>query len=75
MCVYTALVLARIGSLKIQHRHVLGVHDFGKASLQAMASGPDLRNRQDCPIVLIGHSMGGLVIKWASLDLRTKTPN
>ena len=41
------------------------VHDFGKALLQALADSPDLRNRQDCPIVLIGHSMGGLVIKWA----------
>lgn len=56
-----------------QVRHALDVHDFGKALLQAMAGSPDLRNRQDCPIVLIGHSMGGLVIKWAFL-LSQKDP-
>ena len=46
-------------------KHAFDVHDFGKALLQALADSPDLKNRQDCPLVLIGHSMGGLVIKWA----------
>ena len=40
---------------------------------QATASSPNLRNRQDCPIVLIAHSIGGLVIKWAFL-LSQKDP-
>ena len=56
-----------------KNQHALDVHDFGKALLQAMAHSPDLRVRQDCPIVLIGHSMGGLVIKWAFM-LAQKDP-
>lgn len=43
----------------------LNLHDFGRALLQEMKISPHIRNGGGSPIVLIGHSMGGLVIKKA----------
>ncbi|KAI1329481.1 hypothetical protein F5Y16DRAFT_99678 [Xylariaceae sp. FL0255] len=42
---------------------ILNVHDFGTSLLEEMRNSPYLRD--DGPIILIGHSMGGLVIKKA----------
>ncbi|KAI0406840.1 NACHT and WD domain protein [Xylaria palmicola] len=44
---------------------VLNVHDFGQALYQELRSSPYLRKTPDLPIIMIGHSMGGLVIKKA----------
>jgi triacylglycerol esterase/lipase EstA (alpha/beta hydrolase family) len=41
---------------------VLDIDDFGKALLSALSSSKCLGSTET-PIVLIGHSMGGLVIK------------
>ncbi len=43
----------------------LHIHDFGKSLLGAMSDNVHLRGNRDSPIVFIGHSMGGLVIKKA----------
>ncbi|KAL2108516.1 hypothetical protein VUR80DRAFT_3732 [Thermomyces stellatus] len=45
----------------------LDVHDFGQALYEEMRSSPFLRQNPSNPIVLVGHSMGGLVIKKAYL--------
>ncbi|KAF4472601.1 NACHT and WD domain [Fusarium albosuccineum] len=41
----------------------LDIHDFGRSLFGEMRTSPELRNGKPNPIVLIGHSMGGLVIK------------
>ena len=42
----------------------LTVHDFGQALLAAIHNSPTLnQSEKDTPIVLVGHSMGGVVIK------------
>ena len=46
---------------------VLNVHDFGRKLLGELQTSSFLRRSRDTPIVLIGHSMGGLVIKKAYL--------
>lgn len=51
----------------------LDLHDFGRALLTEMKTSPFLRKRET-PIILIGHSMGGLVIKKAYL-LAQQDPN
>ncbi|VUC28138.1 unnamed protein product [Clonostachys rosea] len=43
----------------------LNVHDFGQSLLEEMRNAPQLRNNTQRPIILIGHSMGGLIIKKA----------
>ncbi|KUI53165.1 Vegetative incompatibility protein HET-E-1 [Cytospora mali] len=43
----------------------LDVHDFGQSLLEEMRNSPYLRDDQKRPIMLLGHSMGGLVIKKA----------
>ncbi|KAI3341086.1 hypothetical protein F4824DRAFT_363930 [Ustulina deusta] len=43
----------------------LDLHDFGRALLAEMNTSPFLRRARETPILLIGHSMGGLVIKKA----------
>ncbi|KAF2759863.1 hypothetical protein EJ05DRAFT_526567 [Pseudovirgaria hyperparasitica] len=48
----------------------LNVHDFGRYLLGEMSTSPYLRSSPDSPIVLIGHSMGGLVIKKAYILAR-----
>ncbi|EXJ63335.1 uncharacterized protein A1O5_11656 [Cladophialophora psammophila CBS 110553] len=45
----------------------LTLHDFGRDLLHQLENSPYLRREQQTPIVLIGHSMGGLVIKKAYL--------
>ncbi|KAK1974128.1 hypothetical protein LZ30DRAFT_560493, partial [Colletotrichum cereale] len=47
------------------HDTVLNVHDFGKSLLGALDDSPLIRRDATLPIVMIGHSMGGLVIKKA----------
>lgn len=47
----------------------LNIHHFGKSLLGEMSTSPHLSDA-DTPIVLIGHSMGGLVIKKAYLLAR-----
>ncbi|KAI0425000.1 NACHT and WD domain protein [Xylaria sp. FL1042] len=44
---------------------VLNVHDFGQTLYEEMRSSPYLRQNPDSPIIMVGHSMGGLVIKKA----------
>ncbi|KAI0389432.1 hypothetical protein F5Y17DRAFT_462758 [Xylariaceae sp. FL0594] len=48
---------------------VLDLHDFGRALLAEMSTSPSLRGGET-PIILIGHSMGGLVIKKAYILAR-----
>ncbi|KAH9906756.1 hypothetical protein F4778DRAFT_594863 [Xylariomycetidae sp. FL2044] len=49
---------------------ILNVHDFGQSLLEEMRNSPHMRGNQNCPVVLIGHSMGGLVIKKAFILAR-----
>ncbi|KAI5921828.1 hypothetical protein F4810DRAFT_712067 [Camillea tinctor] len=44
---------------------ILNVHDFGQSLLEEMRNSPHLRENGNKPIILVGHSMGGLVIKKA----------
>ncbi|OIW25313.1 hypothetical protein CONLIGDRAFT_622861 [Coniochaeta ligniaria NRRL 30616] len=46
-------------------KRALNVHNFGVELFEAMRSSPHLRDNTEIPIVLVGHSMGGLVIKKA----------
>ncbi|KAK4242396.1 hypothetical protein C8A03DRAFT_11359 [Achaetomium macrosporum] len=52
---------------KTQQSH-LSIHDFAQALLADMYNSPHLRKNGDTPIVLVAHSMGGLVIKKAIND-------
>ncbi|KAK4113314.1 hypothetical protein N656DRAFT_844254 [Canariomyces notabilis] len=45
----------------------LDLHDFGRSLLGEMVTSSELRKGSQTPILLIGHSMGGLVIKKAYL--------
>ncbi|KAK8133349.1 hypothetical protein PG984_005361 [Apiospora sp. TS-2023a] len=40
----------------------LNIHDFSKSLLNNLLNNPDV-NDANCPIILVGHSMGGLVMK------------
>ncbi|MCJ1351615.1 MAG: hypothetical protein MMC33_001599 [Icmadophila ericetorum] len=44
---------------------ILNVQDFGRALLSELRTSPHIRTRKNHPIILIGHSMGGLVLKVA----------
>ncbi|KAI1455463.1 NACHT and WD domain protein [Annulohypoxylon moriforme] len=44
---------------------ILNVHDFGQSLLEEMRNSPHLREKPEGPIILLGHSMGGLVVKKA----------
>jgi WD40 repeat protein/pimeloyl-ACP methyl ester carboxylesterase len=46
---------------------ILNIHDFGRSLLGEMTISPYLKRDGNTPIILIGHSMGGLVIKKAYL--------
>ncbi|KAH6651315.1 NACHT and WD domain protein [Chaetomium tenue] len=46
-------------------RSILDVHAFGQNLLEEMRNSHHLREKGERPIVLVGHSMGGLVIKKA----------
>lgn len=48
----------------------LDVHAFGQSLVEELLSDPKVKG-QDTPIVLIGHSMGGLVIKKTCILLKT----
>ncbi|KAI1125662.1 NACHT and WD domain protein [Nemania abortiva] len=47
---------------------VLNVHDFGKTLYEELRSSPCLRQNSDSPIIMVGYSMGGLVIKKAYIS-------
>ncbi|KAL2020066.1 hypothetical protein VTK56DRAFT_8870 [Thermocarpiscus australiensis] len=49
---------------------ILDVHDFGRNLLEDMRNSPYLRNSHERPIILVGHSMGGVVIKKAFILAR-----
>ncbi|ROV96972.1 hypothetical protein VSDG_04162 [Cytospora chrysosperma] len=49
---------------------VLNIHDFGQSLLEEMRNSPYLRDGGKGPILLVGHSMGGLVIKKAFILAR-----
>ncbi|KAI9848521.1 MAG: hypothetical protein M1837_007190 [Sclerophora amabilis] len=54
---------------------ILTIHDFGQALLGEIQNSPSMNQRNDGnPIVLVGHSMGGLVIKKVLL-LAKQDPN
>lgn len=53
----------------------LNVHDFGRTLLAEMKISPHIRSGGRNPIVLIGHSMGGLVIKKAYILARQDLAN
>ncbi|KAE9364783.1 hypothetical protein N431DRAFT_489271 [Stipitochalara longipes BDJ] len=53
----------------------LNVHDFGRTLLAEMKISPHIRSAGGNPIVLIGHSMGGLVIKKAYILARQDLAN
>lgn len=48
------------------------IHDFGNNLLEAMRTSPYLRSHKQNPIILIGHSLGGLVVKQAYIALRER---
>ncbi|KAL1835925.1 hypothetical protein VTJ49DRAFT_5861 [Mycothermus thermophilus] len=61
--------------LKTQ-QSILGIDDFGQALLIDMVTSPHLRKNRDTRIVLIAHSMGGLVAKKAiNNDFRNVSSN
>ncbi|KAJ4164282.1 hypothetical protein LMH87_005960 [Akanthomyces muscarius] len=39
------------------------IHDFGRELLEEMRISPHLTDNEERPIIMLGHSMGGLVIK------------
>ncbi|OBT39306.1 hypothetical protein VE00_10073 [Pseudogymnoascus sp. WSF 3629] len=50
----------------------LGIHDFANALLSSILHCPSIPQDTKAPIVFVGHSMGGLVIKRAYLLARAK---
>ncbi|KAK4656243.1 hypothetical protein QC762_309600 [Podospora pseudocomata] len=48
----------------------LTIHDFGQALLADLYNAPHLKKNGNTPIVLVAHSMGGLVVKKAYLLAR-----
>lgn len=54
---------------------ILDVHDFGRKLLGDMQTSAYLRRAGRTPIVLVGHSMGGLVIKKAYLLASRECPD
>lgn len=51
---------------------ILNVHDFAKALLGSIQDCPLIPRNTSAPLILIGHSMGGLVIKRAYIMARQK---
>lgn len=54
---------------------ILNVYDFGRKLLGELQTSRSLRRSKYTPIVLIGHSMGGLVIKRAYMLARQEAPD
>ncbi|CAG9978525.1 unnamed protein product [Clonostachys byssicola] len=54
--------------------NILTIHDFGQSLFEQMRNCPHLRNNERGPIIMLGHSLGGLVVKKAFL-LARETPN
>ncbi|KAL8895234.1 MAG: hypothetical protein Q9192_003767 [Flavoplaca navasiana] len=50
----------------------LNIHDFSKSLLASIHDCPSMSQTSDTPLVLIGHSMGGLVIKRAYILAQQK---
>ncbi|KAK3386566.1 hypothetical protein B0H63DRAFT_137754 [Podospora didyma] len=48
----------------------LTIHDYGQALLADIYNSPNLRKNGNTPIVLVAHSMGGLIVKKAYLLAR-----
>ncbi|KAK4213973.1 WD40-repeat-containing domain protein [Rhypophila decipiens] len=48
----------------------LDLHDFGRSLLAELTTSPELRKGDKTPIIVIGHSMGGLVMKKAYILAR-----
>jgi WD40 repeat protein/pimeloyl-ACP methyl ester carboxylesterase len=46
---------------------ILNIHDFGRSLLGEITISPHLKRDSNTPIIFIGHSMGGLVVKKAYL--------
>ncbi|KAF9893519.1 hypothetical protein FE257_010831 [Aspergillus nanangensis] len=49
---------------------ILSVQDFGQSLLEEMRNSPHMRDNGSGPVILVGHSMGGLVIKKAFILAR-----
>lgn len=54
---------------------ILKVHDFGRKLLNDLQTSSYLRRTRNTPIVFVGHSMGGLVIKKAYLLAHRESPD
>ena len=52
---------------------MLNIPDFARYLLRELTTSPHMRNSGNTPIVLIGHSMGGLVIKQAYILARQES--
>ncbi|KAL8790816.1 MAG: hypothetical protein Q9213_000440 [Squamulea squamosa] len=50
----------------------LNIHDFSKSLLASIHDCPSIPRNSDTPLVLVGHSMGGLVIKRAYILAQQK---
>ncbi|TVY14338.1 Vegetative incompatibility protein HET-E-1 [Lachnellula arida] len=53
---------------------LLSLQDFGKYLLSEMMHSPDIKQQGDTPVIFIGHSMGGLVMKQTYI-LATRDPS
>ncbi|RFU23947.1 hypothetical protein B7463_g12392, partial [Scytalidium lignicola] len=52
---------------------ILNVHDIAESLLGAIHNSPSIRASPDSKIVLIAHSLGGLIAKKAYIEARTNT--
>ncbi|TGO27826.1 hypothetical protein BPAE_0036g00370 [Botrytis paeoniae] len=54
-------------------KSILGIYDFANALLNCILDCPTIPQNTKAPIVLVGHSMGGLVIKRAYISAKKNT--
>ncbi|KAJ3487312.1 hypothetical protein NLG97_g6435 [Lecanicillium saksenae] len=52
----------------IKTGNVFNIHDFGRELLEEMRISPNLTDNEERPIIMLGHSMGGLVIKKVTIQ-------